>query len=98
MSYFKIKIILLLSLFSFAAAAVTPGLAAKRRHDYKEAVRLLKKERVNFNSDSPEYQNYTFEIVESFIGDGNYKAAAKELNSIKNNFSTLGITSPRNRC
>lgn len=93
MSYFKIKIILLLSLFSFVAAAVTPGLAAKRRHDYKEAVRLLKKERVNFNSDSPEYQNYTFEIVESFIGDGNYKAAAKELNSIKNNLKNSDIIS-----
>ncbi|MBQ9788067.1 MAG: tetratricopeptide repeat protein [Lentisphaeria bacterium] len=66
-----------------AVNAVTPGLAAKRRHDYFEAVRLLNKERSNFAANSLEYQNYTFEIVESLIGSGDFAAAAKELLAIR---------------
>ena len=71
-----------------AVNAVTPGLAAKRRHDYFEAVRLLNKERSNFAANSLEYQNYTFEIVESLIGSGDFAAAAKELLAIRSLIDT----------
>ena len=82
---FNVKF-LILSLLVWAGLveAVTPGLAAKRRQDYTEAVRLLHKERANFAADSNEYCNYTFEIVECLIGKRDFVEAVKELDSIKN--------------
>ena len=81
---FNVKL-LILSLLVWAGTvdAVTPGLAAKRRHDYQEAVRLLHKERSCFPSNSTEYCNYTFEIVECLIGQHDFAEAKKELESVK---------------